>query len=155
MRGAKKRGVGPGHRSEFLIQNLICCKICCKNSKAQNQKSLFKSACAVPKREVSDPATGANSLFKTWFVVKFVVKIQRLKIRKAYLNPHARTQKERCRTRPPERIPYLKLDLLSRFQGAPASDNPRSANPGLQPHTFPVNRIPGGHPTSLKLIIND
>ena len=63
---------------------------------------------------------------------------------------HTRTQKERCCERPLKRIPYLKLDFLSRRQGAPDADNPHSANPGLEPHTPPVKRIPGGNPTCLK-----
>ena len=58
----------------------------------------------------------------------------------------ARCQKEGCWERPPERIPYLKLDFVNRPQGGPDAVLPPSANPELQPHTLPVKRIPGGHP---------
>ena len=64
----------------------------------------------------------------------------------------ARTQKEGSWERPPERIPYINLDFLSRPRGGPDADRSLSSNPELQPHTLPVNRIPGGHPTSLKRI---
>ena len=63
---------------------------------------------ALPKREVSGAATGANSLFKTEYL-DFSFNVERnLKNEIPYLNSHARCQKERSRERPPERIPYLK-----------------------------------------------
>ena len=74
-------------------------------------------------------------------------------MKETYNSSHARTQKEGSLERPEERIPYLILDFSGRPQGAPTTDWRRHANKALglpNPH---VKDIPGGSPTSLKLVL--
>ena len=55
------------------------------------------------------------------------------KIKPNHLNSHTRTRPV------PESKPL-------RSESAKSSDQPRSTNPGLEPHTPPVKYIPGGQP---------
>ena len=76
-------------------------------------------------------------------------------MKETYNSPHTGCQKEGSLERPEERIPYLILDFSGRPQGAPTTDCWRHANKALglpNPH---VKHIPGGSPTSLKLLLYD